>query len=227
MTSRPVGASAERLQLEAVAENGVEDDRRAELRDLLVVVGERLGAELAEVVVLRPARGRVDLRAEVAADVDRRLARSARARLHEQALAFLQARVGEACPGGLVGDAERRPRALRRASPGSGGRARVAAATSSAYVPSEPLTSTRSPVSSRVPAPSTPGSEGRRGSGRLGRLALIEVEVVDPRSLEPDEHLPVGRGGVRDLLVLQDFRPAAFVDDDRLHGPPCSRFLRS
>ena len=41
-----------------------------------------------------------------------------------------------------------------------GGRVSPAAATSSAYVPSEPLTSTRSPVSSRVPAPSSPGVKG-------------------------------------------------------------------
>jgi hypothetical protein len=42
--------------------------------------------------------------------------------------------------------------------------------------------------------------------------------VVDSRGFEPDEHLPVAGKGVRNLFVLQDFRAAAFVNHDRVHG---------
>ena len=193
---------------------------------LLVVVGERLGAELAEVVVLRPARGRVDLRAEVAADVDRRLARAARARLYEQALALLEAGVGKACPGGLVGDAEAgRARCVERVRDWADvlARRRDELRVRSERAADEHALAGVLPCAGTVHS----GGEGRRRSGRLGRLALVQVEVVDPRSLEPDEHLPVGRCGVRDLFVLQDFRPAAFVDDDRLHGPSLLEIPRS
>ena len=226
MTSRPVGGERGEAQLEAVAEDGVEDDRRAELGDLLVVVGERLGAELAKVVVLRSACGRVDLPAEVAADVDRRLACPARARLHEQTFALLQPRVGETCPGGLVGDAEAgRARCVERVRDGADvlvrrrDELRVCAERAAHEHALARVLPRAGPVHS--------GGEGRLRSGPLGRLALVEVEVVDPRGLEPDEHLPVGRSGVGDLFVPEDFGPAAFVDNDRLHALSFPQIHRS
>src|SRR5439155_14996537 len=61
-------AYAERGQapLERTAPDRIEDDGSLQLRDPLVVVGERLGAELAQTVELRLARGGGDRCPEMA-----------------------------------------------------------------------------------------------------------------------------------------------------------------
>ena len=51
----------------------------------------------------------------------------------------------------------------------------------------------------------------------LRRVALVDVEVVDRRRLDPDEQLPVARVRVGNLFELQYLRPSALMDDDRAH----------
>jgi hypothetical protein len=63
--------------LEDGATDRIEDDSGPESLHALVVVGERFGAQRAQAVVLRLARGGVDRRSEVASDVDRGLSGAA------------------------------------------------------------------------------------------------------------------------------------------------------
>ena len=63
-----------------------------------------------------------------------------------------------------------------------------------------------------------PRRVGGRRARHLGCQPLIDVEVVDRSRSHVHEHLPVARSRVWNLLVAQNLGPAAFVDDDCMHG---------
>ncbi len=202
--------------LEGRSEDRIEDDVGVELRDLLVVVGERLGAEVADAGVLRRARGRIDLGAEIAADVDRRLAGPARARLDEEDLALRELRIGEARPGRLVRDAEARgPRRVEGVRDGTD-----VVRLRDQELGVRPRGARNENAAAGVGARSGRVEARRVGGGRTRHLrcaALAQVVVVYGRRLDLHQHLPVRRLGIGNLLIAQDFGCAAFVDDDGMH----------
>ena len=70
-------------------------------------------------------------------------------------------------------------------------------------------------------------AEDARLRHRRQALADPDVEVVQRRGAQPDEHLARGRHGIRHLLEHEHLRPAVLVDPNRLHGGQTIRVTRA
>ncbi len=62
------------------------------------------------------------------------------------------------------------------------------------------------------------GAEDARLRHRRKSLANPDVQMIERRRPQFDEHLALGGLGIGDLLVAQDLGAAVLMDSDRLHG---------